>query len=555
MWHSQYSARRASVPGWFAVCVSFLCLRPSTDAMLYAQSEATAQSARKAREPDASDKFFESGSIPRLKIAIPQAELERLRQNIRAYVRSAIQEDGKTEYVSVGIKLKGAAGSFRGLDDRPALTLNFDRFKEGQRFHGLEKIHLNNSVQDPTYLNELISSELFLAAGVPTARTTHARVWLNGRDLGFYVLKEGYDKTFLKRHFKDTSGNLYDGAFLGDIDGNLEKDSGDGPDDRSDLQALVKAAREPDAAKRWQQLGERLDVDRFLSFMALELMTCHWDGYVNARNNYRVYFNPTTKKAHFLPHGMDQMFGDTGASILQVPGGIIAPAVLSHPEWRGQYRDRITELLPLFSPPDRLLKRIDEVHARIRPVLAEMNPNAAREHDNQVKALKERMIARSKNLVEQNNVPEPRPLKFDAGGVAKVIGWKPKIETQDAKLSEFVSADKQQRAYRIECGPGGRCVASWRAKILLPAGKYKLEAKAKAAGVAALDDQPGSGAGIRISGGRRTNKLSGDTDWQTLEYPLEITDAMREVELVAELRATKGTVWFDADSLRVVTQK
>ncbi len=190
---------------------------------------------RRIGKRNASDIFFERGEIPRLKITIPQAELERLNQNNRDYVRCAIKENDKTEYFSVGIKLKGAAGSFRGIDDKPALTLNFDKFRDHQTFHGLDKMHLNNSVQDPTYLNELICSELFLAAGVPTPRTTHARVWINGRDAGFYVLKEGFDGAFLKRHFGDGKGNLYDGGFLQDLDANLEKDSGDGPDDRSDL--------------------------------------------------------------------------------------------------------------------------------------------------------------------------------------------------------------------------------------------------------------------------------------------------------------------------------
>jgi spore coat protein H len=511
-------------------------------------------SQRKERNRDASDDFFERGEIPRLKITIPQAELDRLRQDNRNYVRCAIKESAKTEYASVGIKLKGAAGSFRGVDDKPALTLNFDRFRDHQEFHGLDKIHLNNSVQDPTYLNELVCSELFLAGGIPTPRTTHARVWLNGRDLGLYVLKEGFDASFLKRHFKDSTGNLYDGGFLQDLDAALEKDSGDGPDDRSDLKTVVDATREGDAKKRWQRMAELVDVDRMLTFTALELMTCHWDGYSLNRNNYRVYFDANTKKMLILPHGMDQMFGDPNASVLINPGAMVPQAILSNPEWRAAYRDRIGELLPLFSPPDRLLKRADEVHARIRPVLNEWNAGAARDLDNQVRHLKERIAARAKSLAEQNNVPEPRPLKFDADGVAKVIGWKAKAETADAKFDEQAGAN-EPKSYRIEAGPGGRCVASWRAKVLLPAGKYKFEARGRTSEVAALAEQSGEGAGVRLSGAKRTNKLAGDSSWQPLEHAFEIIAPTQEVELVAELRATKGQVWFEADSLRVVRAK
>src|SRR5207245_4926516 len=121
---------------------------------------------------------------------------------------------------------KGSAGSRRDLNDRPALTLNFDHFQEGQRFHGLDKVHLNNSVQDPSYLTELLCGDLFRAADVPAARTTHARVELNGRDLGLYVLKEGFNKTFLRRYFKNVKGTLFYGGFLSVISETMQIMSG-----------------------------------------------------------------------------------------------------------------------------------------------------------------------------------------------------------------------------------------------------------------------------------------------------------------------------------------
>jgi hypothetical protein len=142
-------------------------------------------------------------------------------------------------------------------------------------------------------------------------------------------------------------------------------------------------------------------------------------------------------------------------------------------------------------------------------------------------------------------------LKFDHDGVATVIGWKPKAETADATLDEKARSN-EPKSYRIEAGPGGRCVASWRAKVLLPAGKYKFEGKARTAGVIALAEASGEGAGVRLSGSKRTNTLSGDSTWQKLEHEFEILAATQEVELVAELRAIKGQVWFEAESLHVV---
>ncbi|MFN3651151.1 MAG: CotH kinase family protein [Armatimonadota bacterium] len=507
-----------------------------------------------APRPDASVAFFRDGVVPRIKIQVSDADLNLLRQKPREYVRCTVVENDKTTYEHVAIKLKGAAGSFRGVDDRPALTLNFDKFKDGQAFHDLDKLHLNNSVQDPTYLNELISSELFLAAGVPAARTTHARVWLNGRDLGFYVLKEGFGKDFLKRNGLDPKGNLYEGPFVQDIDGNAELDSGAGVGDRSDVKAVVDACREGDTAKRWQRLEQLVDIDKFLTFMAMELMTAHWDGYCRNRNNYRFYFDPKTGKVQFFPHGMDQMFHDPNSDILGGHGAMLAQAVMSNPEWRGRYRDRVSDLMKLFVPPDNLLKRIDQHHQRLRPVLAEMGGNRANEFDGQVRTVKDRVTARAQSLTRQNAVVEPRPLRFSSSGVAQITTWAPRLETQDAKLEKQPGPAGKPNAgtLSIAAGPSGRCVASWRTKVILPAGKYRLEARARTQGVKALQEGSGTGAGLRISGGSRTNKLDGTADWTLLSHEIQIQAPQQEVELVAELRATAGQVLFDLASLRLV---
>ena len=177
--------------------------------------------------------LFADDAVRRISIEMTPAEMESLRQESRGYVRATVREAGET-YREVGLHLKGEA-SFRILDDKPALTLSFGKFKAGQSFHGLSKIHLNNSVEDPSYLSEKIGSELFRAAGVPAPRVAHALVELNGRKLGFYVLKEGFTPDFLRLYFQQTHGNLYDIGDGHEITDAMERNSGDGPDNRADL--------------------------------------------------------------------------------------------------------------------------------------------------------------------------------------------------------------------------------------------------------------------------------------------------------------------------------
>src|SRR6185503_12061269 len=142
-----------------------------------------------------SDYIFTNESVLRIKIDIPKDGMATLRKyqwgwgggGERQAVRATVRE-GETVYTNVAVHLKGAAGSFRSIDQNPCLTLKFDKFVDGQRFHGLDKISLNNSVQDSSYLNEKICREMFEAAGVPVPRSDHATVELNGRALGLYVL-------------------------------------------------------------------------------------------------------------------------------------------------------------------------------------------------------------------------------------------------------------------------------------------------------------------------------------------------------------------------------
>ena len=506
--------------------------------------------AKPLREPDASDELFQKGTVLHLRIKVADSELEKLKADNRTYVRCSIQENQKKTYSNVGIKLKGAAGSFREWDDRPALTLNSNKFNKGQTFHGLDKFHLNNSVQDETYSHEWLCEELFRTAGIPATRVTHARVWLNDRDVGLYVLKEGFDSTFLQRHFENGDGNLYDGGFVQDIDAELEKDSGKGCDDRSDLKGLLDACREPHLEERWKKLDELLDVDGFISFMAMELMTCHWDGYTQNRNNYRIYFNPADNKAHFLPHGMDQMFGDPNASILEMPGAIVSSTVMQNPEWRARYRQRISDLLPLFNPPGQLQKRVEFLRRRLRPTLASIDPQLARDHGERVKGFKQQLTERAANLKLQSEQEDPQPPEFDENGKMYLADWYTASESEDAVVEE-VELEGEKKAYSIVCGPSGQCVASWRRKVLLAKGTYTFHASIQTNDIAAIEDAKGSAAGLRISGVNRTNAVDGTSEWKPIEFEFTVEEESREVELVAELRTTRGQAWFDRESLHL----
>src|SRR3954469_14204977 len=177
-----------------------------------------------AKEKAVSDELF-SGPVPVLKIEISAQGIETLRQYHQAIGQKhpqrtdvrAIVREGAQVYNDVAVHLKGSY-SFQGIDEKPSLTLNFDKFVQGRHFHGLSKIHLNNSAQDASGLSEQLGRDLFRENGILAPRATPARVFLNGRELGICVLVEGANKSWVERNFGSAKGNLYDaGAGIQDI--------------------------------------------------------------------------------------------------------------------------------------------------------------------------------------------------------------------------------------------------------------------------------------------------------------------------------------------------
>jgi len=145
-----------------------------------------AGSARTNSEAAYLDDLFAGRIVPRIQIEIPPEGIQDLSGNEgdnrrRPQALATVREGGQV-YTNVEIHLKGGAGSYRPVNNNPGLTLNFEKMASGQTFHGLKKFSLNNSVQDPTYLNEKICRELFNAADSPAARAGFATVELNGRD-------------------------------------------------------------------------------------------------------------------------------------------------------------------------------------------------------------------------------------------------------------------------------------------------------------------------------------------------------------------------------------
>ncbi len=493
----------------------------------------------------AADAFF-AGPVVHLEFKFAPEEWEYLKKDDRRYAECSITEtaaDGKkTTYDHVAVKVKGSAGSSQGVDAKPGLTIGLDKYKGSDRFHGMEKFHLNNGAQDGSLLNEYIADEMCRVAGVPASRCTHVIVKWNGRDLGLYLLKEAFTKDFLSYFYERTDGSLYDGHFIAEIDGNLEKQQGGDPADTKDIKALAAACKEGDAKARWQKVGEQLDVEEYLRALTMETFVGHWDGYNFNRNNYRVYFDSKTKKASFFCHGMDQVFADANLPVIRDPGSLVGQAVWGNPEWKARHKVIAEEIYEKVMKGRDWEAFITTQGAKIAEALTKQNAQWGKDYQAQINGARDRVRARIASIAKQfGDMPKPFTWQND---VAKLGATKWQT-AGGGGLNEEVADG--QKCFHIRAD--GSAAASLRRTVTLEPGKYRIEAQVKVAN-AEGGDASGEGAGVRISGGTRTSGAKGTANWQKVAYEFASTGA--DIVLVAELRSPKGEAWFQADSLQLV---
>jgi spore coat protein H len=497
-------------------------------------SKAAVESPNAAPKKEPGSEFFNDPKIRVFHFQVSEAGLMSLRRSQRTYVKGTVRE-GNVVLTNVGIRLKGM-GSFRPVTEKPSFAVTFDEFAEDQEYSGLTKLMFNNSVQDHTYMVEALGTQLFRDAGLPAARVTHARVILNGRDLGLYVVIEAMNKRFLKQHFTSSKGNLYE-AYLSDIDSPLEQDNGE-PSDRSDLRALLNACMVRDPQQRFSAMSKVLDVNRFIDFTALEILIGHWDGYATHTNNYRIYHDPTSDKMVFITHGLDWAFRRPNISITPPLKSIVGRALFLTPEGERIWRERIGTLYTNVFRVPVITNRMDQLLAKIRS--AGLSPREMEKVERAADLMRDRIELRNQRVADQLAGKDLPLAKFGPDGTAHPTGWRPEYDSGEPTMDQPVFEGRRTFHIRLN---NERTQGSWRTQMYLPRGRYRVEGLVRTQGF-------NGGTTLRISGGDRDYTASGTSPWRKISYDFEIPEGL-DVEFVCQFYGTSGDVWYDLDSFRV----
>ena len=345
-------------------------------------------------ETDPSDAYFAMERVLNIEIEIDPEDWDTLRHQARTFedLMAEIEKyqlsrpfasiydwfpgtvtiDGET-HTEVGVRKKGFLGS--QSNTKPSLKLRYDKYVDGQSLGGvMERMTLNNSKQDPSMVNTCLAFQVFAAAGNPAPRCNFATVSVNGKNLGLYVHVEEIKKPMLARHFDSAEGNLYEGTisdFTPTHRGTIEKKTNEDADDWSDVDAALAALQDSSEAGL-NALSDIVDLDRFLSFWATEVLVGHWDGYTGDRNNYHFYREPGGKFV-FIPWGVDDVFHlkddpNPFDNISSPPPSVLALSAIPNrlyntSDWRAKYADRLREILDTVWNEEELLASVDEMAA------------------------------------------------------------------------------------------------------------------------------------------------------------------------------------------------
>jgi hypothetical protein len=232
--------------------------------------------------------------------------------------------------------------------------------------------------------------------------------------------------------------------------------------------------------------------------------------------------------------------------------GDVSRAVLSSREGQRRYRECVTQVYASVFDTDRIVARLEQIASGVSSALAETDAQAARSFQRRANSLKLKILRRGEELRQQLGVPLDT-VEFVGNGVLPLGEWKETMVIAGDPVLRQQQDPSGKTLLVINAGTAASS-SSWRKRVVLAAGDYLFEGKLRLMGITVAEGDARSGAGLRISGDM-PRKLSGTSDWQDFKYPFKVDGNGASVELVCELKATAGEVWFDAGSLRLVRRR
>ncbi len=356
----------------------------------------------------ADEPLWDPGAVPTYRIKIDAGWEERLDGAFdpfecedRTYERATVLFEnpatGETEtWEDVGVRYRGHNVYDESSMERRGFKISFDTFVPDRTFHGVDKINLLGTEGDFTLLRERIALGLMNEAGVVAPRVSHARLYINGTFMGVFPnSEEADDKAFLESRFDadgEDAGSYYKvKGYCGDratlqyisddpiaYSATYEPKAGTNDADVSaDLIPMLACASVSSDDEFEACISDHIDVDAWLTEIAVDMVLPDVDGMAGAGQNFLLYRPP---EGRFVVVPWDKDLSLTLTNHNPEDGGIFD----LHPFWLGDSRpvlvnrlrqvyrqdfcDAVLDVAGL-SDPAVLSPQIDDLEALLLPYM------------------------------------------------------------------------------------------------------------------------------------------------------------------------------------------
>jgi len=325
--------------------------------------------------------IFDPSVLHEARLDIDPSAWQALRDNYlqNQYYAANLTVDG-VAVRQVGIRSRGAGSR---NEEKPGLKVEFDKYVPAQEYYGYKSLVIDNMTQDSSMLRERLSFLVFEAMGIAAPRNAFTRLTVNREYWGLFNLVEPVSKPFLEARLGEKSGTLfdyewqfpYDFSWLGPAtaryvplpfqpETNEEK-----PDVAAGLVAFIRAINEEPDATFLAAMAGRLDVDRFLTHLAVENAIAEGDGILGDQglNNFYLYEYGAKNRFVFIPWDKDSTFRSHAWPLYRnLEENELTRRLAADPAKRRVYADAVVRAAESFVNPRWLTPQLETAYQQIR---------------------------------------------------------------------------------------------------------------------------------------------------------------------------------------------
>lgn len=279
-----------------------------------------------------SSEVFDPTVVRRFELTMTQDAWDTINIDPRSEVYVAADlRYGDYTMTNIAVRYKGSVGSLGLCFDQAgnrvcpklSMKLKFNEYVPDQRFAGLKRLNFHAMYRDESHMKDRLGYGLFRAAGVPAPRSVHARLIINGMDLGLFALVEEIDGEFVEDHFRAIDGtgegNLYKEAWPVYLNAQPYVARLQTNEAQPNVDKMIRFATALEGANATtfrSVIGQWMDVPTLVSFLAVDRLIDNWDGIVAwycpgqtggtcFNHNYYWYEQTDSDRIWLLPWDLD----------------------------------------------------------------------------------------------------------------------------------------------------------------------------------------------------------------------------------------------------------